>query len=450
MNRTASLAALSAALLALAACGKASDLPSSATYGPDVKLTAPDPNGPIPTLNPAKAVGWPAGGAPTAPAGFTVTRFAEGLAHPRWLYLLPNGDVLVVESNSPARKKTSLTDWVAAAVFERAGADAASANQITLLRDADGNGAPEQRTVFLKGLNSPLGVALVGETLYVANTDSVMAFPYMPGATAITGPGVKIADLPAGAPNQHWVRNLLASPDGKTLYVSVGSHSNLAEGGIDKEARRAGILAIDLASKTERVFATGLRNPVGMAFEPTGGALWTAVNERDMLGNDLVPDYMTSVKDGGHYGWPWSYYGQNVDVRMQPQRPDMVAKAIRPDYALGAHTASLGLAFYPAIPVVELAAGQTAPASFPARYALGAFVGQHGSWNRKPASGYKVVFVPFSGGKPNGAAQDFLTGFLDAKGQALGRPVGVAVDRTGALLVADDVGNVVWRVSAAR
>ena len=450
MNRTASLAALSAALLALAACGKASDLPSSATYGPDVKLTAPDPNGPIPTLNPAKAVGWPAGGAPTAPAGFTVTRFAEGLAHPRWLYLLPNGDVLVVESNSPARKKTSLTDWVAAAVFKRAGADAASANQITLLRDTDGNGAPEQRTVFLKGLNSPLGVALVGETLYVANTDSVMAFPYTPGATAISGPGVKIADLPAGAPNQHWVRNLLASPDGKTLYVSVGSHSNLAEGGIDKEARRAGILAIDLASKTERVFATGLRNPVGMAFEPTGGALWTAVNERDMLGNDLVPDYMTSVKDGGHYGWPWSYYGQNVDVRMQPQRPDMVAKAIRPDYALGAHTASLGLAFYPAIPVVELAAGQTAPASFPARYALGAFVGQHGSWNRKPASGYKVVFVPFSGGKPNGAAQDFLTGFLDAKGQALGRPVGVAVDRTGALLVADDVGNVVWRVSAAR
>jgi glucose/arabinose dehydrogenase len=450
MNRTASLAALSAALLALAACGKASDLPSSATYGPDVKLTAPDPNGPIPTLNPAKAVGWPAGGAPTAPAGFTVTRFAEGLAHPRWLYLLPNGDVLVVESNSPARKKTSLTDWVAAAVFKRAGADAASANQITLLRDADGNGAPEQRTVFLKGLNSPLGVALVGETLYVANTDSVMAFPYTPGATAITGPGVKIADLPAGAPNQHWVRNLLASPDGKTLYVSVGSHSNLAEGGIDKEARRAGILAIDLASKTERVFATGLRNPVGMAFEPTGGVLWTAVNERDMLGNDLVPDYMTSVQDGGQYGWPWSYYGQNVDVRMQPQRPDMVAKAIRPDYALGAHTASLGLAFYPAIPVVELAAGQTAPASFPARYALGAFVGQHGSWNRKPASGYKVVFVPFSGGKPNGAAQDFLTGFLDAKGQALGRPVGVAVDRTGALLVADDVGNVVWRVSAAR
>jgi len=408
MNRTASLAALSAALLALAACGKASDMPSSATYGPDVKLTAP--------------------------AGFTVTRFAEGMAHPRWLYLLPNGDVLVVESNSPPRKKKGLTDWVAAAVFKRAGADAPSANRITLLRDADGDGVPELKTVFLKGLNSPLGVALVGETLYVANTDSVMAFPYTPGATAISAPGIKIADLPAGEPNQHWVRNLLASPDGTKLYISVGSHSNLAEGGIEKEARRAGILEIDLASKTERVFATGLRNPVGMAWEPTGGALWTAVNERDMLGNDLVPDYMTSVKDGGHYGWPWSYYGQNVDVRMQPQRPDMVAKAIRPDYALGAHTASLGLAFW--------------PVTAPAPWAGGALVGQHGSWNRKPASGYKVVFVPFAGGKPSGPAQDFLTGFLDAKGQAQGRPVGVAFDRTGAVLVADDVGNVVWRVAA--
>lgn len=437
MNRTAKLAALSAALLALAACGKASEMPSSATYGPDVKLTAPDPNGPIPMLNPAKAVGWPAGGGPTAPTGFRVTRFADGLAHPRWLYLLPNGDVLVVESNSPARKKTSLTDWVAAAVFKRAGADAPSANQITLLRDADGNGVPEARTVFLKGLNSPLGVALIGQTLYVANTDSVMAFPYTAGATTITAPGVKVVDLPAGTPNQHWVRNLLASPDGTKLYISVGSHSNLAEGGIEKEVNRAGILELDLASKTLRVFATGLRNPVGMAWEPTGGALWTAVNERDMLGNDLVPDYMTSVQDGGHYGWPWSYYGQNVDVRMQPQRPDMVAKAIRPDFALGAHTASLGLAFYAAGP-------------FPAAYQGGAFVGQHGSWNRKPASGYKVVFVPFSGGKPAGAAQDFLTGFLDSKGQALGRPVGVAVDRTGALLVADDVGNVVWRVSAAK
>ena len=436
MNRSATLAALTLALLATTACGKPSDTPASATYGPDVKLQAPEKGGPIPTLNPARAVGWPAGGAPVAPAGFTVTRFAEGLAHPRWLYVLPNGDLLVVESNSPARKKTSLTDWVAAAIFKRAGADAPSANQITLLRDADHDGKPELKTVFLKGLNSPFGVALVGETLYVANTDSVMAFPYTPGATAISAPGVKVVDLPAGEPNQHWVRNLLASPDGKTLYVSVGSHSNLAEGGIEKEARRAGILEIDLASKTERVFATGLRNPVGMAWEPSGGALWTAVNERDMLGNDLVPDYMTSVKDGGHYGWPWSYYGQNVDVRMQPQRPDMVAKAIRPDYALGAHTASLGLAFW--------------PATAPAPWAGGALVGQHGSWNRNPVSGYKVVFVPFAAGKPSGPARDFLTGFLDKKGQAMGRPVGVVVDRYGTVFVADDVGNVVWRVSAKK
>ena len=298
MRRSITVTALGAVLL-LAGCGKASDLPTSATYGPDVKLTAPDPNGPIPTLNPAKAVGWPEGGTPTAPAGFVVTRYADKLDHPRWLYQLPGGDVLVVESNSPARKKKGLTDWVAAAVFKRAGADAPSANQITLLRDANGDGTPELRTVLLKGLNSPLGVALVGETLYVANTDSVMAFPYAPGATTISAPGVKVVDLPAGDPNQHWVRNLLASPDGTRLYVSVGSHSNLAEGGIEKEARRAGILEIDLASKAVRVFATGLRNPVGMAWEPSGGALWTAVNERDMLGNDLVPDYMTSVKDGG-------------------------------------------------------------------------------------------------------------------------------------------------------
>jgi glucose/arabinose dehydrogenase len=434
MNRTATLAALSAALLVTAACGKPSELPASATYGAGVKLAAPDPDGPIPTLNPAKAIGWPAGGAPTAPPGFTVTRFAEGLAHPRWLYLLPNGDVLVVESNSPPRKKTSLTDWVAAAVFKRAGADAPSANRITLLRDADGDGRPELRTVFLQGLNSPFGVALVGETLYVANTDSVMAFPYAPGATAIAGAGTKVVDLPANDPNPHWARNILASPDGTKLYVTVGSDSNIADGGIEAERNRANILELDLATKALRVFASGLRNPNGLAWEPVTGALWTTVNERDMLGDDLVPDYMTSVRDGGHYGWPWSYYGQHVDDRVQPQRPDMVARAIVPDYALGAHTASLGLAFW--------------PATGPAPRAGGALVGQHGSWNRNPVSGYKVVFVPFSAGRPAGAAQDFLTGFLDAKGQAMGRPVGVAFDRTGAALVADDVGNVVWRVAA--
>ncbi|MDP1737015.1 MAG: sorbosone dehydrogenase family protein [Caulobacter sp.] len=438
MPRLTPLAALTAALLLTAACGKGSDLPASATYGPDVTLAAPEKGGPIPTLNPAKAVGWPAGGAPTAPAGFTVTRFAEGLAHPRWMYLLPNGDVLVVETNSPPRQKKGLTDFIAGLMMKRAGAAVPSANRITLLRDADGDGKPELRTEFLKGLNSPFGVALIGETLYVANTDGLLAFPYAAGATAIAAPGVGIIDLPAGTPNNHWARNLLASPDGSKLYIAVGSNSNIAEGGMEKEAGRAVILELTLATKAVRVFATGLRNPNGLAWEPVTGALWTTVNERDMLGDDLAPDYMTSVKDGGHYGWPWSYFGQNVDFRVLPERPDMVAKAIRPDYALGAHTASLGLAF------------QTAPAPGWETFAGGAFIGQHGSWNRKPVSGYKVVFVPFTGGKPSGAAQDFLTGFLDSRGQALGRPVGVVVDSRGALLVADDVGNIVWRVSPSK
>ena len=429
-----SAAALAA--LTLAACNSAAELPAEATYGASPTLTAPDPGGPIPTINPAKAVGWPAGGKPTAPAGFTVTRFAEGLDHPRWMLSLPNGDVLVAESNSPPREEKGLTAWVAKMMMKRAGAGVPSANRITLLRDADGDGVAEVKTPLLNGLNSPFGMALVGEWLYVANTDALLRWRYVPGGPAPTGPGEKVADLPAEAPNGHWTKGLLASPDGSKLYISVGSHSNLAEGGIEKEKNRAGILELDLASGALRQFASGLRNPVGMDWEPTGGALWTAVNERDMLGHDLVPDYMTSVQDGGFYGWPYSYFGQNVDVRMQPQRPDLVAKALKPDYALGAHTASLGLAFYPA------------GGSLGEAYAGGAFIGQHGSWNRKPVSGYKVVFVPFAAGKPAGKAQDFLPGFLDAKGQALGRPVGVIPDSKGALLVADDVGNIVWRVAA--
>jgi glucose/arabinose dehydrogenase len=365
----------------------------------------------------------------------TVTRFAEGLDHPRWLYLLPNGDVLVAESNSPAREDKGLTAWVAKMMMKRAGAGLPSANRVTLLRDADGDGVAEVKTPLLTGLNSPFGMALVGEWLYVANTDAVLRWRFVPGGPAPTGPGEKVVDLPAEAPNGHWTKGLLASPDGIKLYVSVGSHSNLAEGGIEKEKNRAGILELDLATGAMRQFASGLRNPVGMDWEPTSGALWTAVNERDMLGHDLVPDYMTSVKDGGFYGWPYSYFGQNVDDRMQPQNPALVAKAIVPDYALGAHTASLGLAFYPA------------GGSLGEAYAGGVFIGQHGSWNRKPVSGYKVVFVPFAAGKPSGKAQDFLTGFLDARGQALGRPVGVIPDSKGALLVADDVGNIIWRVS---
>ncbi|MBP7705026.1 MAG: sorbosone dehydrogenase family protein [Caulobacter sp.] len=433
MMRTVLLAAAGVAALGLAGCNAPAKLAPEETYGPSPKLSPPKAEGPIPTLNPAKAVGWPADGAPTAPAGFTVTRFAEGLDHPRWLYRLPNGDILVVETNSPPKEKKGLTAWVEKQVMKRAGAVTPSANRITLLRDADGDGVTELKMAFLSGLNSPFGVALVGDSLYVANTDAVLRFPYTAGQTAITAPGVKVADLPASPPNNHWTKNLLASPDGARLYIAVGSHSNLAEGGIEQEANRAGILELTLATGAMRQFASGLRNPVGMAWEPSGGALWTAVNERDMLGGDLVPDYMTSVRDGGFYGWPYSYFGQNVDERMQPQRPDLVARAIVPDYALGAHTASLGLAFWPA------------DAASP--YAGGALVGQHGSWNRDPVSGYKVVFIPFSGGKPSGKAQDFLAGFLDKDGQALGRPVGVAFDATGAVLVADDVGDIVWRVS---
>jgi len=437
------------ALLTLTACNGTADLPPEATYGAQPKITAPDPNGPIPVLNPAKAVGWPAGAKPTAPAGFTVTAFAEGLDHPRWIYVLPNGDVLVVESNAPPKDEKGIKAWVEKRVMTRAGAVTVSANRITLLRDLDGDGDIEVRTEFLKGLNSPLGVALVGDQLYVANTDAVRRWTYTPGATSLTGPGEKVIDLPAGAPNGHWVRNLLASRDGKKLYISVGSHGNLAEGGIALEKNRAGILELDLATGQFRQFASGLRNPVGMAWEPSTGALWTSVNERDMLGHDLVPDYMTSVQDGGFYGWPDSYWGKTVDTRFKEQRPELVARAITPDYALGAHTASLGLTFYTApLPLCGVASCTPVGTSFPARYVGGAFVGQHGSWNRKPVSGYKVVFVPFAGGKPAGQAEDFLTGFLDSKGQALGRPVGVTVAADGALLVADDVGNIVWRVAA--
>ncbi|MDB5457953.1 MAG: L-sorbosone dehydrogenase, partial [Caulobacter sp.] len=304
---------------------------------------------------------------------------------------------------------------------------------ISLLRDADGDGVAETKTAFLEGLNSPFGMVLVGNELFVANADAVVKFPYKTGDTKITVPAVKVADLPGGTINHHWTKDLTASRDGTKLYATVGSNSNVAENGIEAEKDRAGILEIDRATGKSRVFASGLRNPNGPSWNPQTGELWVAVNERDEIGSDLVPDYMTSVKDGGFYGWPYSYYGQTVDARVSPQRPDLVARAIKPDYALGSHTASLGLTFYEGT-------------AFPSRYVGGAFIGQHGSWNRKPRSGYKVVFVPFAGGRPSGAAEDFLTGFLDAKGDALGRPVGVAVDKTGALLVADDVGDVVWRV----
>jgi glucose/arabinose dehydrogenase len=425
--------------LQLAGCGETARLPASAGIGP--KPTLPEPNRTLlPTVHIAPAIGWPAGGKPTAAPGFAVQAFASGLDHPRWLYVLPNGDVLVAETNKPPKpegaEKGGFREWVMGLVMKKAGAGVPSANRITLLRDADGDGVPEIRSTFLAGLFSPFGMALVGDTLYVANADAVVRFPYRTGDLAITAPATKVADLPGGPINHHWTKNLVASRDGKRLYASVGSNSNVAENGMENEVNRAAILEIDPASGQTRLFASGLRNPVGMGWQPQSGALWTSVNERDELGSDLVPDYMTSVKDGGFYGWPYSYYGQHVDIRVQPPRPDLVAKAIVPDYALGAHTASLGLAFYEGSLLAQ-------------RYAGGAFVGQHGSWNRKPRSGYKVIFVPFANGMPAGVPEDILTGFLDAEGNALGRPVGVAVDRRGALLVADDVGNVVWRVTPA-
>ncbi|MEO7346275.1 MAG: sorbosone dehydrogenase family protein [Opitutaceae bacterium] len=407
-------------------------------YGPNPTLPAPK-HQLIPTVDIAPAKGWPAGALPTAAPGFSVKALVSGLDHPRWIHVLPNGDVLVAETNAPPRPEEGkgIKGKAMQMTMKKAGAAVPSANRITLLRDADGDGVVEVRAEFLKGLNSPFGIVLVGDWLYIANTDGVVGFPYKAGETQIAAPGKKVADLPAGPLNHHWTKNIIASRDGRKLYATVGSNSNVAEHGIEKEEGRAAIHEIDLASGRSRVFASGLRNPVGLAWQPQSGALWTAVNERDELGDDLVPDYMTAVKDGGFYGWPFSYFGQHVDERVKTQRPDLVAKAISPDYALGAHTASLGLAFYD---------GKL----FPEKYAGGAFVGQHGSWNRKPQSGYKVIFVPFKDGQPAGGPEDFLTGFLNDRGEAQGRPVGVAVDRSGALLVADDVGNAIWRVTPAK
>ncbi len=431
------LPAALAAVSTLAACGEVAKLPVEAGMGPHPELPAPNTTL-IPTVNTARAVGWADGALPTPASGLAVTAYARDLDHPRWLYVLPNGDVLVAETNAPPKPEDApggLKNWAANIVMKRAGARTASANRITLLRGLGADGAAQSRSVLLDGLNSPFGMALVGDQLYVANADAVVRFPYQPGQTRITAPGVKVADLPAGI-NHHWTKNLIASPDGKKLYVSVGSNSNVAENGMEIEAGRAAIWELDVASGAKRLYASGLRNPVGMAWAPDGKTLWTAVNERDELGSDLVPDYMTSVQDGGFYGWPYSYFGQHVDTRVKPPRPDLVAKAIVPDYALGPHTASLGLAW---------SGGSTL-----APFMHGMFIGQHGSWNRDPRSGYKVIYVPFTGNRPDGAAQDVLTGFLDASGQAQGRPVGVAVDSQGALLVADDVGNVIWRVSGKR
>ena len=429
------VALLAGGVLVIAACSNEhADLPLESTIGPAPQLVAEKHNA-IPTVKVASVVGWQGEAMPRPAPGLSVAAYARGLDHPRWLYVLPNGDVLVAESNSPhfAGDSAGIKGFIGKLIMAHAGAGEASPNRIILLR---GTPSGVQQFTFLQGLFSPFGMVLVGNDLYVANTDSLVRFPYQTGQTRITAPGVKLVDLPGGPIDHHWTKNVVASADGARLYVSVGSNSNVMDNGAAAEEGRAAIWEIDRATGAHRIFAGGLRNPVGMGFNPADGTLWTSVNERDELGSDLVPDYMTHVQDGAFYGWPYSYYGQHVDARAQPQKPELVAKAVAPDYALGAHTASLGFAF-------------SHPGALPALYAQGAFVGQHGSWNRNPPSGYRVIFVPFANGKPSGMPQVVLSDFLDAQGRAQGRPVGVTLDKDGALLVADDVGGVVWRVTAA-
>jgi glucose/arabinose dehydrogenase len=430
-------------LLALVACSSLATSETGpqatpvSTVGAQPTLSPPEKSKLIPTVKIAVAKGWPAGGKPAVGGGLTVNALATGLEHPRWIYVLPNGDLLVAESNAPKRPKDE--EGVRAKVMKqmrsKAGAGTPSANRITLLRDADGDGVAEVRSVLLANLNSPFGMALIGADLYVANTNGIVKFHYDTGATTISGAGTPVTDLPGGERNHHWTKNIIASPDGAKLYATVGSNSNVAEHGMAEEEGRAAIWEVDVATGAKRLFASGLRNPNGMAWEPKTRTLWTVVNERDELGDDLVPDYLTSVKDGGFYGWPYSYFGPHVDERVRPPRPDLVERAIAPDYALGAHVAALGLAY-------------SDGGSLPRYLGEGMFIGEHGSWNRDPPTGYKVVFVPFAGGKPSGVPLDVVTGFVSESGEAWGRPVGVAIDRRGALLVADDVGNVIWRVSA--
>ena len=425
------LSASAAALLA--ACSRSS--PPQETEEP--VLPAPDPN--FDVKNYSQVIGWQEGEMPTAPSGFRVTRYADGLLNPRWLYVLPNADVLVAEANTEpvsqsGRREAQRPGQVASQQM------GASANRITLLRDTDGDGVPDVRTTFLDGLHQPFGMLLLGGAFYVGCTDGLYRFPYTAGSTSLpSGSGQKLLELPAGGYNNHWTRNLLANADGSKLYVSVGSGSNVAEHGLDNEKRRANILEVNPDGSGERIYASGLRNPVGMAWSPGTGALWTVVNERDNLGEDLVPDYLTHVQEGGFYGWPFAYFGHHEDPRLAGQRPDLVAQTLVPDLALGAHTASLGLAFYTGT-------------AFPVKYQGGAFIGQHGSWNRSELAGYRVAFVPFKDGQPSGPSEDFLTGFIAdrERAQVHGRPVGLAVLPDGSLLVADDSSNTLWRVAAVR
>jgi len=414
--------------------GGAATLPETAEIGPTPQITEPDMRL-IPSFKVPKAVGWADGATPTAAPGLKVKTFAAGLDHPRWMLVLPNGDVLVAETAAPPRKGGGIRGWIESWMMSRAGANVPSANRITLLRDSDGDGVADQRSVLLSGLNSPFGMALVGGQLYVADNDALLRFPFTPGQTHIAAKPVKVLRLPAGG--RHWTRNVVASADGSKLYVAVGSSTNVGEDGIDAEQNRAAVLEVDPKTGDYRIFSGGMRNPVGMAWEPATKQLWTVVNERDEMGGDLVPDYLTSVQFGGFYGWPYYYWGGYTDHRAPEPERDLRQYTARPDYALGAHVSALGLSF---------AQGE----KLGPQYADGAFVGLHGSWNRRPLSGYKVIFVPFEKGQPIGMPKDVLTGFLNKDEQAQGRPVGVAIDRQGALLVADDVGNRIWRVTAQR
>ncbi|WP_298690291.1 sorbosone dehydrogenase family protein [uncultured Sphingomonas sp.] len=434
LHRTAARAlALSSLALALAGCGSKPADPST-QYGANPQL--PDPQQYLlPPMHVAPVAPW-GSATPAVPAGLKVEALATGLSHPRSVYALPNGDVLVVESSGPKAPVYRPKDLIMGWIQSLAGAKQKATNRILLLRDTNGDGKPDLRTVFLDHLHSPFGVALVGNDLYVADTDALLRFPYVTGQTSIAVPGTTLTPLPGGPIDHHWTKSLVASRDGAKLYVGVGSNSNITENGIGAELNRAAVWEIDRATGASRLFATGIRNPTGLGWEPQTGALWAVANERDELGPNLVPDYLTSVKDGAFYGWPYSYYGQHIDPRVKPQRPDLVARAIPPDYALSSHVAPLGLAF-------------STGTNFPAAYQGGAFVGEHGSWDRSPLNGYKVVYVPFAGGHPAGPPQDVVTGFLDKDGHARGRPVGLAIDRRGGLLIADDLGDVVWRVSAA-
>ncbi len=429
-------AVLAIGLLGLASCQDDSNFDVASQIGPDPKLPPPQQYF-IPPMKIAQPVGWNNGQAPTAAKGLKVQALATGLQHPRTVYVLPNGDVLVAEPSGPppepiTRPKGFVLNWV----LSYAHGKVEGANTITLLRDADKDGVPETRTVFLKNLSSPFGMVLVGNDFYVADTDAVMRFPYTEGQTTIEATGQKLLDLPAGPINHHWTKSLTASPDGKLLYVGVGSNSNIVENGFEAEKGRAAVWEVDRESGRSRVFASGLRNPNGLRFEPKTNVLWAVVNERDELGPNLVPDYFTSVKDGAFYGWPFSYYGDHVDPRVMPTQPDMVQKAIKPDYALSSHVAPLGVAFLTDGPLTGV-------------LGEGAFVSEHGSWDRDHFNGYKVIFVPFKDGRPSGQPKDVLTNFVTKDG-AHGRPVGLAIDKSGALLVVDDLGNAVWRVTAAQ